>query len=52
MLHSAAETGDLTELNEEQLRHVVSCLDYLKPLEDQADQVFKELRVEIGYGSD
>lgn len=52
LMHSAAETGDLTELNEEQLRHVVSCLDYLKPLEDQADQVFKELRVEIGYGSD
>lgn len=49
MLHSAAETGDLTDLNEEQLRHVVSCLDYIKDMEAKADEVHKELRVEIRY---
>lgn len=50
MLHSAAETGDLDGLNEEQLRLVISCLDYIKPLELEADKVFKELRVEIRHG--
>ena len=50
MLHEAAETGELSGLNEEQLRHVVSCLDYIKPMEDAADRVEKEMRVEIRYG--
>lgn len=50
MLHEAAETGELSGLNEEQLRHVVSCLDYIKPMEDVADRVEKEMRVEIRYG--
>ena len=50
MLHEAAETGELSGLNEEQLRHVVACLDYIKPMEDVADAVHKELRVEIRHG--
>lgn len=50
MLHEAAETGELSGLNEEQLRHVVACLDYIKPMEDLADEVHKELRVEIRHG--
>lgn len=50
MLHEAAETGELSGLNEEQLRHVVACLDYIKPMEDVADEVHKELRVEIRHG--
>ena len=50
MLHEAAETGELSGLNEEQLRHVVSCLDYIKPMEDAADRVEKEMRVEIQHG--
>ena len=45
MLHSAAETGDLDGLDEEQIRAVVACLDYIKPLEDKADEVHKEMRV-------
>lgn len=50
MLHSAAETGNLDGLNEEQLRLVISCLDYIKPLEDVADDIHKELRVSIRHG--
>ena len=50
MLHSSAETGNLEGLNEEQIRLVISCLDYIKPLELEADKVFKELRVEIRHG--
>jgi hypothetical protein len=49
MLHSAAETGNLEGLNEEQMRLVISCLDYLKPFEDSADEIHKELRVKIRY---
>lgn len=50
MLHTAAETGNLDGLNEEQLRLVISCLDYIKPLEDVADDIHKELRVSIRHG--
>ena len=50
MLHSAAETGDLDGLDEEQIRAVVACLDYIKPLEDKADEVHKEMRVRIRHG--
>lgn len=50
MLHSAAETGDLSGLDEEQLKQVVACLDYIKPMEDVADKVYKELRTEIRHG--
>lgn len=49
-LHSASETGDLDGLDEEQIRAVVSCLDYIKPLEDEADRVEKEMRVVIRHG--
>lgn len=49
-LHSAAETGNLEGLDEEQIKAVVSCLDYLKDMEANADQVLKELRVEIRHG--
>ena len=49
MLHEAAETGNLDGLNDEQIRLVISCLDYLSPYEDAADEVHKELRVEIRY---
>ncbi len=50
MLHSAAETGDLEGLDEEQLRCVIACLDYLEPLEKGADKIFKEMRVVIRHG--
>jgi hypothetical protein len=49
-LHLAAETGDLDGLDEEQIRAVVACLDYIKPLEDEADNIHKELRVVVRYG--
>ena len=49
MLHSAAETGNMDGLNEEQVRLVVSCLDYLAPFEQAADEIHKELRVKIRY---
>lgn len=50
MLHSAAETGDLSGLTEEQIRLVNACLDYIEPLEKSSDQVHKELRVKIRHG--
>ena len=50
MLHSAAETGNLDGLNEEQLRLGSSCGDYSKPLEEAADDIHKELRVSIRHG--
>ena len=50
MLHSAAETGNLDGLDEEQMRLVISCLDYIKPLEENADDIYKELRVSIKHG--
>jgi hypothetical protein len=49
-LHEAAETGNLDGLDEEQMRLVISCLDYIKPLEDAADDIYKELRVSIRHG--
>lgn len=49
MLHEAAETGNLDGLNEEQMRLVISCLDYLAPFEEAADEIHKELRVKIRY---
>lgn len=49
MLHSAAETGNLDGLDEEQMRLVISCLDYIKPLEENADDIYKELRVKIRH---
>lgn len=49
-LHAAAETGDMEGLSEEQIKLVASCLDYVSQLEDRPDvEIFKELRVEIGY---
>lgn len=51
MLHSAAETGKLDGLNEEQIKLVNACLDYIKPLEDEADDIHKELRVSIRHGN-
>ncbi len=50
LLHAAAETGNLKGLDEEQIKLVVACLDYIAPMEDNADQVHKELRVEIKHG--
>lgn len=49
-LHEAAETGNLDGLDEEQMRLVISCLDYIKPLEENADDIHKELRVSIRHG--
>jgi hypothetical protein len=48
-LHEAAETGNLDGLDEEQMRLVISCLDYIKPLEENADDIYKELRVKIRH---
>ena len=46
-LHLACETGDFEGLDEEQMSSVATCLDYVNALEKDADEVFKELRVEI-----
>ena len=47
MLHKACETGRLDNLSEEQVRLVSTCLDYVEDLEKDADEVHKELRVDI-----
>ena len=47
MLHLACERGDIENLDDEQSAAVASCLDYVEALEKDADEVFKELRVEI-----
>lgn len=50
LLHSAAETGNMEDLSEEQIKLVQSCLDYVHQLEDLPDvEIFKELRVEVGH---
>lgn len=46
LMHEAAETGDLSKLTPEQVAQVQECLDYLAPLEDGADEVSKELRLD------
>jgi len=46
-LHEACETGVLDGLDDEQMRLVAACLDYTDKLEQGADEVHKELRVEI-----
>ena len=50
MLHEAAETGNLDGLNEEQMRLVIACLDYISGMEKEADEVHKELRTVIRHG--
>lgn len=52
LLHSAAETGNMDGLTDEQIRLVVSCLDYIQPMEDVADDIYKELRVTIRHGEE
>jgi hypothetical protein len=49
MLHAATENNDLTGLNDEQKRLVNTCLEYLVVLEEGADKIEKEVRVEIRY---
>jgi len=49
-LHTAAETGNMDGLSDEQIRLVATCLDYIAPMEAEADEVHKELRVEIRHG--
>ena len=46
-LHLACETEDFEGLDDEQMSSVATCLDYVNALEKDADEVFKELRVEI-----
>tara|TARA_B100000686_G_C16554171_1_gene844213 strand:- start:613 stop:879 length:267 start_codon:yes stop_codon:yes gene_type:complete len=48
-LHLAAELGELEGLNDEQVRLVNTCLKYIEPLEKGADEVHKELKVEIRH---
>jgi len=47
MLHEAAESGDFSKLNPEQRAQVQECLDYLAPLEDGADEVHRERRMNV-----
>lgn len=48
LMHSAAETGDLSILvSDEQKKAVAQCLDYLKPFEAIALKTHKEKRVSI-----
>ena len=46
-LHLACEENDFEGLDEEQMAAVATCLDYVEALEKDADEVHKELRVEI-----
>ena len=43
----ACEENDFEGLDEEQMAAVATCLDYVEALEKDADEVHKELRVEI-----
>ena len=47
MLHEACETGSMKGLDDEQVRLVSTCLDYVEAIEADGDQTYKELRVEI-----
>ena len=47
MLHEACETGELKGLDDEQTSAVATCRNYVEAIEKGADEVFKELRVEI-----
>ena len=47
MLHEACETGSIAGLDDEQVKLVSTCLDYVEALEKDADEAHKELRVEI-----
>ena len=46
-LHKACEDEKFDGLDEEQMRMVARCLDYLAPLEKEADEVLKEQRLVI-----
>jgi hypothetical protein len=46
-MHHAAETGDLTGLNEEQRAQVEECLAYVLGICDLADQTYHELRLDV-----
>ena len=47
MLHEAVETGNMEDLSPEQKNLVQKCLDYAKPLIEEADEVIKEERLTI-----
>lgn len=47
LLHLACERGDIDNLDDEQISAVAHCLNYVEALEKDADEVHKELRVEI-----
>ena len=52
-LHLACEDEKFEDLDEEQMRMVAHCLDYLAPLEKASDEVLKEERLTIDlYGDD
>ena len=47
MLHEACETGSMEGLDDEQVRLVAKCLDYVEALEKDATEAHKEMRVVI-----
>lgn len=47
MMHLAAETGDVSRLNAEQLDCVTKCLNYTAPYEKGALEILKETRLDI-----
>ena len=51
-LHEACESGDLEGLSEEQQGLVGICLDYLTKLEKGADEIHKEIKLDIGIMPD
>ena len=52
-LHLACEDEKFEDLDEEQMRMVARCLDYLAPFEKASDEVLKEERLTIDlYGDD
>ena len=46
-LHEACETEEFEGLDEEQMRMVAKCLDYLAPFEKGADEVIREICLNI-----
>ena len=47
MLHEAVENESMEGLDDEQMGAVAKCLDYVAPLVTGADEVLKEVRMEV-----
>jgi hypothetical protein len=50
LMHHAAETGDISKLNEEQSSCVTACLNFVRPIEAGATKVLKEQKLDVLNG--